>query len=116
MKHFKNKESNKVVVVITVFVILALSFTVMTYYGNKTVTAARAYITGQGHWSKAQKDAVISVIRYVSEKDSTYYNQFKGALRINKGDRSAQKPCHPMHLITKLPKKVLSREAMIRRM
>lgn len=90
MKKFKNKEENKVVVVVTVFVILALSLTVMTYYGNKTITAARAYISGQGHWSKAQKDAVIYLIRYVLEENPVHFNQFDEALEVNRGDRAAR--------------------------
>lgn len=90
MKKFRNKEENKVVVVIAVFVILALSLTVMTFYGNKAATSVRAYIAGQGHWSKAQKDAVIYLTRYVTEQDVRHYEKFGEALQVNLGDRAAR--------------------------
>lgn len=90
MKETNRSADNRILIVISVFVLLALSLTVTTYYGNKTVTAVRAYVTGQGHWSKAQKDASLYLIRYVTEPDSSYYNLFDRALQVNRGDRAAR--------------------------
>ena len=49
----------------------------------------RAYVGGEGHWSKGQKDAIHSLIRYAATRDEARYQRFKAGLAVPLGDRRA---------------------------
>ncbi|MDZ7682682.1 MAG: PAS domain S-box protein [Fodinibius sp.] len=76
-----------------------------TYYGTKTLSAVRAYVTGEGLWTKAQKEATHQLLRYSISEDSTHYKQFQQALDLPYGFSKARKT-----MISENPSYELARE------
>jgi signal transduction histidine kinase/ActR/RegA family two-component response regulator len=58
--------------------------------GFETLSATRAYVGAEGLWSKAQKDAVYHLVRYIYEGDTREYSAFVGSLAVYQGDRLAR--------------------------
>ena len=62
----------------------------VTYFGFETLSAVRAYVGGEGLWSKAQKDATYRLVRYARSGDSVEYRHFRQLLDVQLGDRQAR--------------------------
>ncbi len=62
----------------------------VTSFGFETLSAVRAYVGGEGLWSKAQKDATYRLVRYARSGDSVEYRQFRQLLEVQLGDRQAR--------------------------
>lgn len=61
------------------------------FFSINTLSSVRAYVEGEGLWSKAQKDAVYHLLRYgitYDEKDYTKFNEF---IKVPLGDSKARK-------------------------
>lgn len=54
------------------------------------LSAARAYVAGEGLWSKAQRDAVYSLTLYAQTSDPKYYERYQQALSIPLSDQRAR--------------------------
>lgn len=74
-------------------------------FATRTLSAARAFVAGEGMWSKAQKDAALRLQRYARTGDEREYQSFLTMLRIPEGDHIAR---------TELSRPVY-REAVVRR-
>ncbi|UYL07986.1 response regulator [Bdellovibrio sp. SKB1291214] len=55
-----------------------------------TLSSVRAFVGGEGLWSKAQKNAIHSLTSYIFTKDKTYYDDFHAHMQIPLGDRHAR--------------------------
>lgn len=75
---------------ISSFVVLGLSLVFVNHYESKVLSGARAYIAGEGQWTKAQKLATLTLFRYIDTQNESYYSQFEGYLEVNEGDRIAR--------------------------
>lgn len=95
---------NAVLQVGIVAILLALS-----YQAFEVVSSARAYVGGEGRWSKAQKDAVYRLLRYVASRDTAEYAAFLSALEVPAGDRIARQELERDH-----PDMTLVREGFLR--
>lgn len=62
----------------------------LTVLSIDLLSAARAYVGGESLWSKAQKDAVYHLERYIATRDVQEYRQFEEALAVPLGDRRAR--------------------------
>lgn len=51
-----------------------------------TLSSVRAYVSGEGLWSKAQKDAMYQLLRYSRTQDEADYEKFKEFMRVPRGD------------------------------
>ena len=58
--------------------------------GFEILSASRAYVGGEGLWSKAQKDAVNHLLRYAYGREEGEFMRFRAALQIPLGDRTAR--------------------------
>ena len=58
--------------------------------GFETLSSARAYVGGEGLWSKAQRDAVHHLVRYTYQHDSLLYAGFRATLEVYRGDRDGR--------------------------
>ena len=58
--------------------------------GFETLSAARAYVGGEGQWSKAQKDATWHLVRYAWDGDSLHYRAYQRELEVYRGDHAAR--------------------------
>jgi len=56
----------------------------------EVLSAARAYVAGEGLWSKAQRDAVYSLTLYAQTRDPKYYERYQQALSIPLNDQRAR--------------------------
>jgi len=72
------------------FAVILLVMLVLSIVCMEILSAARAYVGGEGLWSKAQKDAVTHLTRYARTQDADDYRRFRDALAVPLGDRTAR--------------------------
>lgn len=82
--------SRRLLLVVGIFVAIVVGLMAFAYYSFGLMSAARAYVGGEGLWSKAQKDAVLALSRYVSDQKPQDYRNFQEALKVSLGDRQAR--------------------------
>src|SRR6185295_9291690 len=71
-------------------VLIVVSLLVVASVGMDTLSATRAYATGEGLWSKRQKEAVNALVRYASSRDERDYEAYRRALEVPLGDKQAR--------------------------
>ncbi|MES2684172.1 MAG: ATP-binding protein [Pseudomonadota bacterium] len=82
--------TTKLVAIVAVFVII-ISAVMGLFTLAYTVTAGvRAYVGGEGLWSKGQKDAVYYLSRYIHSADEADYRAYEAAIALPLGDRKAR--------------------------
>ena len=55
------------------------------------LSAVRAYVGGEGLWSKGQKDSIRFITLYSMTGEEGYFRQFQSALAVPLGDRAARR-------------------------
>lgn len=55
-------------------------------FSINTLSSVRAYVNGEGLWSKAQKDAMYQLLKYSHTHDETDYARFKDFMKVSLGD------------------------------
>lgn len=73
-----------------VFVCIVFAVLALVFAGSQLTSAARAYVGGEGLWSKAQKKAAIELLQYAYTRDERDYHEFVAALTVPLGDRMAR--------------------------
>ncbi len=82
--------SKKLVIILWLFLAIVIGLLGLSYLTIENLSAARAYVGGEGLWSKAQKQAVYDLLRYsMSHSDGDYQN-YRLALLVPLGDRQAR--------------------------
>jgi signal transduction histidine kinase len=69
--------------------LIAVELGVLIFSIN-TLSSVRAYVGGEGLWSKAQKDALYTLLVYARTRDEADYNKFLGFMTVNQGDHRAR--------------------------
>src|SRR5882672_1655979 len=82
--------SRKLVLVLWIFVTAVIVLLALSYEAIQTLSAARAYVGGEGLWSKAQKEAVHSLVRYSASHSEEDYERCQQALQTPLGDKTAR--------------------------
>jgi PAS domain S-box-containing protein len=59
-------------------------------FAMHTLSAARAFVGGEGLWSKSQKNAAIDLQRYGRTKDEADFRSFLADMDVPEGDRQAR--------------------------
>ena len=59
-------------------VVMVVSLVALSAFGMRTISAARAYVEGEGQWSKRQKDAVSHLVRYAGSGSPADYEAIAG--------------------------------------
>ena len=62
----------------------------LSAFSADTLSAARAYVGGESHWSKGQKDAIYHLFRYTESHAEADYQRHLAALAVSQGDRLAR--------------------------
>ncbi|MNJ92705.1 Aerobic respiration control sensor protein ArcB [compost metagenome] len=83
--------STKLYTVIGVMALLIALELVTLFFAMNTLSSVRSFVTGESLWSKAQKDAVLSLHKYTRSRDPKYFDNFKNHLRVPLGDSQARK-------------------------
>ncbi len=67
-------------------------------FAVRTLSSVRAFINGEGLWSKAQKDAVYTLFVYAHSHNEKDYQAFRDYLKVSQGDnitRIELRKAHP---------------------
>lgn len=67
-KHKKIGMKKKFLLVITILTTICILLILCLYFEAKILSGIRAYVRGEGLYSKGQKDAVIALTKYVRTK------------------------------------------------
>jgi len=85
------RRSRHLLLVSAVIFVIAQSLVVLLGFAGMAVSnVARAYVAGEAQYSKAQKEAVISLMRYAQSRSDRDFEMFRAALEVPKGDRAAR--------------------------
>jgi hypothetical protein len=79
-----------IALLVVLFVLIIAAIIVAGSAGMSALSGIRAFVTGQSNWSKAQKDAVYALARYLDTGDVVYYRNFQARLTVPRGDRKAR--------------------------
>lgn len=85
-----NGKSRKLIVIVWLFVAIVVLTFGLAYYSFGLLSAGRAYVGGEGLWSKAQKDMVYMLARYIRYNEESSYQEFRKSLEVIYGDRQAR--------------------------
>ncbi|HVS96300.1 MAG TPA: ATP-binding protein [Puia sp.] len=69
--------------------LIAVELLVLLFSVN-TLSSVRAYVGGEGLWSKAQKDALYQLMKYARTHDELDYVKFASFMKVNEGDHKAR--------------------------
>src|SRR3954463_4574921 len=61
------------------------------YFSLSTLSSVRAYVGGEGLWSKAEKDAVFHLFRYGVSRNDQDYVLFQEYMKVLEGDGRARR-------------------------
>ena len=61
------------------------------FFSLNTLSSLRAYVGGEGLWSKAQKDAVFHLYRYGTSRTEKDYELFEQFMRVPIGDAKTRR-------------------------
>lgn len=59
-------------------------------FSINTLSSVRAYVGGEGLWSKAQKDAMYELLKYARTRDEADYIKFGEFMKVNLGDHKTR--------------------------
>ena len=71
-------------------VAIVAALLVLVAASMETLSAGRAYVAGEGLWSKAQKDAVHHLLYYARTYDERNWQRYLEAIAVPLGDRKAR--------------------------
>jgi hypothetical protein len=77
-------------VIVTTFILLLVISLAASWGAIRVVDATRAYATGEGRYSKAQKIAVLNLYRFAYSGRQSDYDAFLAATAVPRGDRKAR--------------------------
>jgi signal transduction histidine kinase len=80
----------KVNLIIAVFVLITVALVSLGYWGMELFSGVRAYVGGEGLWSKSQKQAVYYLTKYARSRDDGDYQSYVRAIAVPLGDKKAR--------------------------
>ncbi len=82
--------SRKLIIVLWLFLLVVICLLILSYEIIGSLSSLRAYVEGEGLWSKAQKQAVHNLVRYASSHSEQDFRAYENALQTPLGDRKAR--------------------------
>src|SRR5689334_513772 len=79
------------------FLVVVVSLTAVTGLSMRMQSAVRAYVNGEGLWSKGQKDALHSLVRYAGSGDEADWKRFEAEIAVPLGDHVARLELEKRH-------------------
>ena len=83
--------ARRLALVVALFVAIVVCLLGLVHAQMGVLAGVRAYVGGEGLWSKGQKDAVHQLVRYAKSHDEADYEAYRRALTIPAGDRRARR-------------------------
>lgn len=87
IKDVRNLPSLGLLIVIFLSLLLLV---VINFYSLKTMSSVRAYINGESHYSKGEKDATQSLISFIQTSNPKYWDDFEINIAVPLGDSAAR--------------------------
>jgi hypothetical protein len=81
---------NRLNIIIGLVIIILLVGLGNFWFGMRVMSGIRAYVGGEGLWSKAQKQAVTHLVKYAHQHDETDYQKFVTHTQVQLGDKQAR--------------------------
>ena len=85
-----DKSKQRILLIVWVFVVMVFGLFLFAYFSISLLSSVRAYVEGEGHYSKGQKDAIYVLSRYAQYGQAADYAIFRSDLSICQGDRKAR--------------------------
>jgi PAS domain S-box-containing protein len=82
--------ARRVALIVLLFVAIVGCLLLLVAAQMDILSAIRAYVGGEGLWSKGQKDAVQHLVRYAETHDEEQYLRYRRAIAVPLGDRQAR--------------------------
>ena len=82
--------ARRFVPVFSLFLSIIIISLLLALGAMEVLSAARAYVAGEGLWSKAQRDAVYSLTLYARTREPTHFERYQRALSILVSDQRAR--------------------------
>src|SRR5207249_11138333 len=80
----------RLVVIVWLFVAIVICLLTAAVYSVELLSAGRAFVGAEGHWSRAQKDAVFHLTRFALNPNDADYRSFERAIAVPLGARRAR--------------------------
>lgn len=85
-----DNKSRRLLVIAWLFVAIVAFLLAFTNYSVGILSAGRAYVGGEGLWSKSQKEMIYALARYARYHEPKYYQTYLQSLAVNRGDHQAR--------------------------
>ncbi len=79
----------KLGLIVAIFSLIICALLSVNLFGMGVLSDVRAYVAGEGIWSKSQKEAVYALMRYVIFYQEKDYQNYLDHLKVPLGDRKA---------------------------
>ncbi len=88
---FKNIPiAKKLYFTVGIMALLIVVELVVLFFSIHTLSSVRAYVGGEGLYSKAQKDGLYQLLKYARTHDELDYAKFQGFMKVTQGDHKAR--------------------------
>src|SRR5581483_9206484 len=95
--------ARKMLIIVGIFVAIVICVFSLGVLRSEILTGVRAYVGGEGLWSKAEKRAALSLTEYAETRQESDYQQFLAEIAVPLGDKQArlelQRPHPNMDLV-----------------
>src|ERR1700744_1046253 len=82
--------SMKLYFTVGIMALLVITELCTLWFAVNTLSSVRAFVNGEGVWSKAQKDAVYSLFVYSHSHNEKDYADFRNHLKVSQGDNKTR--------------------------
>lgn len=82
--------ARKLLIIVGVFVAIVVGVFSLGLLRSEILSGVRAYVGGEGLWSKAEKRAVLSLTKYASSHSQADYEQYLAEIAVPIGDKQAR--------------------------
>ncbi len=98
MYWLKKLSVTKKLSIIISFILLILVLGLINFWFSlKVMSSIRSYVGGEGLWSKAQKSAISSLVKYSTTKEESDYQDYLKHLQVPLGDKQARQELDKKH-------------------
>src|SRR5579864_713231 len=82
--------ASKLRIIVGVFVAIVICVFLLGVLRSEILTGVRAYVGGEGLWSKAEKRAVLSLTKYAASHAEGDYEHYLAEIAVPAGDKQAR--------------------------
>ncbi|UQD55878.1 ATP-binding protein [Flavobacterium sp. K5-23] len=89
-KYFTEFKQHNIFIPLIIVILSCSSLIIINYLTIKILSASRAYVNGESHYSKGQKDATRHLTNYLFTKTPLQWELFNDELSVPLGDKAAR--------------------------